>query len=146
MGSHRFRRKSVRALLGLGLAFLLIAALASLRWDIYLVTMRSGVMFRRGYVAVWLGNAVTRPSFALEKRDWPPSLSLFGITAWLRQDLFRCRVVVLPPWLTFPAAVCLLGFVIRRTKPVPKGCCQGCGYDLRGSTGARCSECGRALK
>lgn len=32
--------------------------------------------------------------------------------------------------------------VRRRLNPIPVGCCQSCGYDLRGSPSAVCSECG----
>ena len=31
-------------------------------------------------------------------------------------------------------------------RPHPAGCCPQCGYDLRGSVGGRCSECGLSLQ
>ncbi len=52
------------------------------------------------------------------------------------------------PLLASPLAVMALGTALIRvghSLSLPRqrvGFCRGCGYDLRGSSGARCSECG----
>ncbi|MEX2545134.1 MAG: hypothetical protein WD316_08410 [Phycisphaeraceae bacterium] len=87
-----------------------------------------------------------------------------GHSLW-REMLYECRMGT-GPWFTtgwgwreqrtfvrfpgwIPAAVfgawpaIAAGRRLKRRHRFPVGCCQGCGYDLRGSAGA-CPECGGA--
>lgn len=50
-----------------------------------------------------------------------------------------------PFWLIcLPAVLLTLAIGSRRPLAFPPTACRGCGYDLRGSTGGRCPECGCA--
>lgn len=46
-------------------------------------------------------------------------------------------------WHALFAAV-LIGWALRSRRTIPQWCCQRCGYDLRGSPGQPCPECGAA--
>jgi len=45
-------------------------------------------------------------------------------------------------WLAFMVVVGMIRAHVRRCR----GCCTRCGYDLRGSAGARCPECGGRIR
>lgn len=46
---------------------------------------------------------------------------------------------------TFGPGIFLL-YLTRRTQRMDTGLCAGCGYDLRGSSGSRCPECGKIIR
>jgi hypothetical protein len=91
----------------------------------------------------------------------PPAHVLFGFgwgvegsTAALRGagSEYAMRRFALPIWfvavlfaLLPMRAAFLMVRSTRRRRRVAKGCCENCGYDLRGSSD-RCPECGRAFQ
>ena len=51
-----------------------------------------------------------------------------------------------PFWLPLLAVAIPTYILWRRDRRKPEGCCQNCGYDLRGTISERCSECGAEIK
>ena len=73
------------------------------------------------------------------------------VVAFSRPDFLgfeaASRVVmglVAAPFVLIPTALCLGDWIQDRSRHRPHHCPR-CGYDLRGTTGRRCSECGEAV-
>lgn len=54
------------------------------------------------------------------------------------------RSLKIPLWMPPAPVLLVLGLVVLIRRRVPPGHCRGCRYDLRGTTGPVCPECGRA--
>jgi hypothetical protein len=52
------------------------------------------------------------------------------------------RIVVIPLWIPLACIAIPTALAYWRDRPRPRGHCQSCGYDLRGSHSGRCPECG----
>lgn len=102
-------------------------------------------------------NAMLRLSEALTAENIAFETRRLDLTAW--DSLKKARVPSLPAWI--PAGInasyeyrfffpILLGLVIAfrglRVSAIPGSVvCRNCKYDLRGSPGDRCSECGQSI-
>lgn len=86
-----------------------------------------------GLVALALGDAAAWVGAAASMCGYPAWAG--GIPDWY---------LVVVPWLWNPAllAVTLFWSVRARVRWRGPHACSGCGYDLRGTPGARCPECG----
>jgi hypothetical protein len=82
-----------------------------------------------------------------------PNISFGTVSAGLGWPTFNYQAVYLPHWLvlgvvSLPAAVATAGLLRRRVLHVWRRfseLCVECGYDLRGSAGTACPECGAAI-
>ncbi|MHC4094086.1 MAG: hypothetical protein ACYSVY_28060 [Planctomycetota bacterium] len=72
--------------------------------------------------------------------------SLFYCESWL-PDIFSGAMefaVILPIWMLAVVVAIPTSLLWYRDRRPPKGCCQGCGYNLRGNVSGVCPECGVA--
>jgi hypothetical protein len=58
----------------------------------------------------------------------------------------RHTVVTVPLWAILLVMVPIVCVARRRARPLPRGRCEACGYDLTGNTSGRCSECGATVR
>lgn len=57
------------------------------------------------------------------------------------------RLIRVPVWLPWLASCAwIIHRLVRRRRWSRLGCCLDCGYDLRGSIGTRCAECGAVIQ
>jgi hypothetical protein len=76
----------------------------------------------------WSSRSLTDPT-----KGWTYSWTTVAFPLWLPTLVFGVWPGV---WLVF---------WVRRRRWRRAGCCRECGYDLRGSPGPRCPECGREM-
>jgi hypothetical protein len=161
----RYRRPSrLRRVLkwaGLGLCLVILAA-----WGVSLRWTTSHQASSRHYVAnVRLANG--RFSCRVMTFDWPhgwPDCQLgvevasatggplwgsrFGGKEWNpthMHGLSRSRTAVVPVWIVLGLVAIPTAILWYRDRRPPKGCCQGCGYNLRGNVSGVCPECGEPI-
>lgn len=107
---------------------LLASALAPLSWATYRVD--GATPLYPLLVALSLSNALATSVFALASARAPTALG-------------AALAVGLATALTGHAAIHVVGRLSARWREfIQPGQCQRCGYDLRGSPGPRCPECG----
>ncbi|MHC4066865.1 MAG: hypothetical protein ACYSUI_20505 [Planctomycetota bacterium] len=56
------------------------------------------------------------------------------------ESIYKCPFGLLLVVAAIPTAI-----LWRRDRRPPKGCCQGCGYNLRGNVSGVCPECGESV-
>jgi hypothetical protein len=54
-------------------------------------------------------------------------------------------ILHVPLWLILLATAIPMAVLWRRGRRPPKGCCQGCGYNLIGNVSGICPECGESV-
>lgn len=54
-------------------------------------------------------------------------------------------LLVCPLWIPFLLVAVPTAVFFRRDRRIPPGCCQSCGYDLRGNVSRVCPECGKRV-
>jgi hypothetical protein len=146
----RRRSKLWRVLKWAGLSVCIILVFALLSSLLFSVTMyRSGwgAVLGFGCVTVQttnaqLGNPQQGWSFANRRADQPLMRSWWVKILHPRPQQWAVIVPLWIPPLLIAIPTTILWYRDRRR---PKGCCQGCGYDLTGNLSGICPECGVAV-
>lgn len=160
------------AVAAITIAIVIVIACGPMWWGAEMATDQIWVQCRHGVLNVHRKEYVDQPNsadafrlklFGLEvdvrgKRESHDPGYLPSETSWMlaSEDILlldrqvRLSRIRLPLWMPAVAAVpsvvlvvWLSYCVVRRTLRKKHGMCVWCGYDLRGSSGGRCSECGR---
>ncbi len=73
----------------------------------------------------------------------PPVIALVTLAPWTERGLLgiACLMAVCMPVICL-AGICVLAGFLRFTHAAHADLCRKCGYDLRGSPGPICPECG----
>jgi hypothetical protein len=62
-----------------------------------------------------------------------------------RAGSYRTGSTLWPWWIPLILVAIPTAILWYRDRRPPKGCCQGCGYNLRGNVSGVCPECGRVV-
>jgi hypothetical protein len=133
---------------GLGVCVVIVAAfITSLRWEI-------GVVAPPGGLTLWLGCIHITDLAQFGQHEW--HVDDHGRFAWREvargpawipwsYSLFGFPAVVVPLWILLLIIALPTALLWYRDRRPPKGCCQGCGYNLRGNVSGICPECGESV-
>lgn len=122
---------------------------SKIRW-LWIATGASGAPMRCAVCSNWVGeDSAGQPvSSVFDAADFG-ELTFLGVTAQLvvpLRVLWLGFFVNVAFWSLVSAAVAYTISAIRRRLRIAKNLCPDCGYDIRGATSDRCSECGGAIR
>lgn len=131
----------------------LLLGSVNILYDINLIDLpRAGIHVFSGELSVWYRLPASAPSGAsgfynerLRPRRQPIRFGRARHWISVRANMLNVHHAI-PLWLLFGLGLSLTtgALVAQKSALYRKGCCVRCGYDLRGTPGERCSECGHS--
>lgn len=142
----RFDRVTVLLLIAnmLPLSALLVSCARPLRWESETLGF---VSIRGGLIAACFDTQgielIRNPGSLEQKPEWQWN-GWYSRPSFYRFPIFDGVVYLLgiPGWLLMCMTILPTAFILARRRKYGASQCRQCGYDLRGTPGSACSECG----